>query len=152
MCAYTQPVHREARGTGTGAGAIARTAGAVTVSRGNFSVIMASPPFRARHWRTAIHAILKIRIVTTGGNVVVKTMFIPPRANRRDAYSARFCSSGPVSTASVETDLKAVKAFSVWPCLHTRTCVRFDGIAARTRTTPPRSVATYWQRSELKKD
>src|SRR4029077_1077808 len=88
MCAYTQPAHREARGTGaaTAAGATAGTAGAVTVSRGNFSVIIASPPFRARHWRTAIHAILKIRIVTTGGTLVMKTVFIPPRAHHLTSF------------------------------------------------------------------
>src|SRR4029077_2124664 len=86
MCAYTQPAHRKGRGAGTGASATAGTAGAVTVSRGNFSVIIASPPFRARHWRTAIHTNLKIRNKITGGNVVVKTMAIPPRAHHLTSF------------------------------------------------------------------
>src|SRR4029077_9962411 len=37
------------------------------------------------------------------------------------------------------------------PDLHTRTLGRFDGMAARMRTTPPRSLTVYRQRSDLRK-
>jgi hypothetical protein len=81
MCAYTQPAHREGRGTGTvcGTGMVIGTA---TVSRGIFSVIMASPPFFARHTCTALHKSRKIAKVTTGGTAVANIMAISPFEQR----------------------------------------------------------------------
>ena len=108
-------------GAATGPGATAGTAGAVTVSRGNFSVIIASPPFRARQFRTAMHASPKTRNKITGGTAAVKIMAVPPFDRR---FHERFD-------------------------FDTRTRVRFDELAARTRTTPPWSLLAYRRRSEL---